>query len=61
MGDEEHKIRYDLLRQRTLLVFHTAWELANRPGRVKVDVGVGGWALITEWPPRKAVPPGSIS
>ena len=41
VGDEEHKIRYDLLRQRTLLVFHTAWELANRPGRVKVDVGVG--------------------
>lgn len=37
-GDEEHKILYDLLRQRTLLVFHTAWELANRPDRVRVDV-----------------------
>ncbi len=32
--DEVHKIRFDLLQQRTLLVFHTAWELANREDRI---------------------------
>jgi hypothetical protein len=36
-GDDVEKIRFDLLRQRTLLVFHTAWSLANRQGRVAVD------------------------
>lgn len=36
-GDDVEKIRFDLLRQRTLLVFHTAWSLANREGRVTVD------------------------
>lgn len=32
--DELDKIRFDLLQQRTLLVFHTAWELANREARI---------------------------
>ena len=36
-GDETEKIRFDLLRQRTTLVFHTAWEVANREGRLVVD------------------------
>lgn len=36
-GDEVEKIRFDLLHQRTLLVFHTAWEIANREGRLVVD------------------------
>jgi hypothetical protein len=31
------KIRFDLLHQRALLVFHTAWELANREDRPVVD------------------------
>ncbi|MBL8001977.1 MAG: M28 family peptidase [Flavobacteriales bacterium] len=36
-GDEVDKIRFDLLEQRTKLVFATAWELANRPTRIVVD------------------------
>lgn len=36
--DEVDKIRFDLLRARTLLVFHTAWELANRSARILEDV-----------------------
>lgn len=36
-GDEVEKIRFDLLHQRTLLVFHTAWEVANREQRLVVD------------------------
>ena len=36
-GDEVQKIRFDLLEQRARLVFHTAWELANRPDRIVVD------------------------
>lgn len=36
-GDDVEKIRFDLLEQRTKLVFHTAWILANRDGRVVVD------------------------
>lgn len=36
-GDDAWKIRYDLMEQRARLVFHTAWELANRPMRIKVD------------------------
>lgn len=36
-GDETEKIRFDLLRIRTALVFHTAWEVANREGRLVVD------------------------
>lgn len=35
--DEVDRIRFDLLQQRTLLVFHTAWELANRDRRPVVD------------------------
>lgn len=35
--DEVEKIRFDLLRQRALLVFHTAWILANREDRIVVD------------------------
>ena len=36
-GDDVEKIRFDLLHQRTLLVFHTAWILANREQRIVVD------------------------
>lgn len=36
-GDEVDKIVPHLLEQRTRLVFHTAWELANRPQRIVVD------------------------
>ncbi|QQR88426.1 MAG: M28 family peptidase [Flavobacteriales bacterium] len=36
-GDEVEKIRFDLLHQRTLLVFHTAWDVANREQRLVVD------------------------
>jgi Zn-dependent M28 family amino/carboxypeptidase len=35
--DTPDKIQYDLLENRTRLVFYTAWELANRPNRIKVD------------------------
>jgi len=36
-GDTPDKINYDLLENRTRLVFHTAWEVANRDARVIVD------------------------
>jgi hypothetical protein len=36
-GDTPDKINYDLLENRTRLVFHTAWELANRENRIVVD------------------------
>ena len=36
-GDTPDKINYDLLQNRTRLVFHTAWEVANREARVVVD------------------------
>lgn len=36
-GDEVSKIRFDLLEQRSRLVFYTAWELANREQRIMVD------------------------
>jgi len=36
-GDTPDKINYDLLQNRTRLVFHTAWEVANRDGRILVD------------------------
>ena len=39
-GDEVEKIRFDLLHQRTLLVFHTAWILANQENRIIVDGAV---------------------
>ena len=35
--DTPDKIQYDLLENRTRLIFHTAWELANRPERIKLD------------------------
>ncbi|MEO8933114.1 MAG: M28 family peptidase [Xanthomarina sp.] len=36
-SDTPDKIRYDLLENRTRLVFYTAWELANRAQRIVVD------------------------
>lgn len=36
-GDTPDKIEYDLLENRTRLVFYTAWELANRDQRIVVD------------------------
>ncbi|GMN08700.1 hypothetical protein MTsPCn9_08440 [Croceitalea sp. MTPC9] len=36
-GDTPDKIDYDLLENRTRLVFHTAWEVANRANKVVVD------------------------
>ncbi|MFI1770519.1 M28 family metallopeptidase [Thalassobellus citreus] len=35
--DTPDKINYEFLETRTRLIFHTAWELANRDERVKVD------------------------
>lgn len=40
--DVVEKIRFDLLHKRTLLVFHTAWELANRDARLPKDGPEGG-------------------
>jgi Zn-dependent M28 family amino/carboxypeptidase len=39
-GDDVEKIEFDLLHQRTLLVFHTAWILANADNRPIVDKAV---------------------
>ncbi len=36
-GDTPDKINYDLLEKRSRLIFHTAWEIANREERVVVD------------------------
>ncbi|RAV30616.1 M28 family metallopeptidase [Sinomicrobium soli] len=36
-GDTPDKINYDLLENRARLVFHTAWEVANRDKRLVVD------------------------
>ncbi|MEM6686529.1 MAG: M28 family metallopeptidase [Bacteroidota bacterium] len=36
-SDTPDKINYDLLENRARLVFHTAWELANREQRIVVD------------------------
>ncbi|MDO7173242.1 M28 family metallopeptidase [Mariniflexile sp. AS56] len=36
-SDTPDKIQYDLLETRTRLIFHTAWEIANRDERIKVD------------------------
>jgi len=36
-GDTPDKINYDLLENRTRLIFHTAWEVANRENKVAVD------------------------
>ena len=35
--DTPDKIEYDLLEKRARLVFHTAWEVANRADRIVVD------------------------
>jgi len=35
--DTPDKINYDLLEKRTKLIFYTAWELANRPTKLKID------------------------
>lgn len=35
--DDVSKIRFDMLYQRALLVFHTAWILANQEARIVVD------------------------
>ncbi|MBT8272573.1 MAG: M20/M25/M40 family metallo-hydrolase [Bacteroidia bacterium] len=35
--DTVEKIEYDLLENRTRLIFHTAWEIANRAERPKLD------------------------
>ncbi|MFK5971929.1 MAG: M28 family peptidase [Flavobacteriaceae bacterium] len=37
-GDTPDKINYDLLQNRTRLIFYTAWELANRENNVVVDM-----------------------
>ena len=36
-SDTPDKINYEFLETRTRLIFHTAWELANRDERIKVD------------------------
>ncbi len=36
--DTPDKIVYDLMAKRAQLVFHTAWEVANRTERIKVDM-----------------------
>ena len=36
-SDTVDKINFDLLKNRTQLIFHTAWEVANRDNRVAVD------------------------
>ena len=35
--DDPDKIEYDLLESRTRLIFHTAWNIANRDERIVVD------------------------
>jgi len=37
--DTVDKIEFELMRKRTQLVFYTAWEVANRDGRLIVDKG----------------------
>ena len=37
LGDTPDKINYELLQRRTRLIFHTAWEVANREYRLYVD------------------------
>ena len=37
-GDTPDKINYDLLEDRTRLIFYTAWEIANREDRIKADI-----------------------
>ena len=35
--DTADKINYTILEKRTKLIFHTAWELANRKNRIKLN------------------------
>ncbi len=37
VGDTPDKINYDLLQNRSRLIFHTAWEISNREARIIVD------------------------
>ena len=37
ISDTPDKINYDLMENRARLVFHTAWEVANREARIVVD------------------------
>jgi Zn-dependent M28 family amino/carboxypeptidase len=37
MTDTPDKIEYELLETRTRLIFQTAWEIANREGRISAD------------------------
>jgi hypothetical protein len=37
LGDTPDKINYEILQKRTRLIFHTAWEVANREHRLYVD------------------------
>lgn len=39
--DTPDKIEYELLANRAKLIFHTAWELANREERIKLDEDKG--------------------
>lgn len=39
-GDTPDKINYDLLENRTRLIFYTAWEIANRDTRIVVDKAI---------------------
>ena len=36
-GDTPNKIMYDLLAKRTQLIFYTAWELANRTDKIRLN------------------------
>jgi Zn-dependent M28 family amino/carboxypeptidase len=36
-GDTPDKIRYDLLEKRAQLIFYTAWELANRKEKIRLN------------------------
>lgn len=40
VSDTPDKINYDLLENRSRLIFHTAWEVANREKRIEVDKGL---------------------
>jgi Zn-dependent M28 family amino/carboxypeptidase len=37
-GDTVEKINFELMQKRTKLVFHTAWEMANRDNMLKRDI-----------------------
>ena len=39
VSDEVSKIDFDILQRRATLVFHTAWEIANRDKRIEPDPG----------------------